>query len=62
MVLCNCSKSHGGPGRRNVPYLEHLYYCVYYYDDIYGLSYEDFIFNLKKIQQWYKFIKLHNKK
>ena len=54
MVLCYCSVSHGGPGRTNVPYLEHKYYCDWYYDDIYGLSYEEFIYYLKKIQNWYK--------
>lgn len=57
MVLCLCSKSHGGPGRNKVPYLQHLYYCEFYYDDIYGLSYHDFTYYLIKIQRIYKLYK-----
>ena len=57
MVLCFWSRAQGGLGRDKIPYLEHLYYCIWYYDDLYGLSYEDFTYYLQKIQNWYKLIK-----
>lgn len=59
MVLCYCCTSHGGPGRRNVPFPVHLFNCQL--EDI-GLGYIPDWYNLdefecdvvKPIQIWWR--------
>ena len=59
MVLCYCCKSHGGPGRNNVPKPVHIFNCVF--EDI-GLGYitdefdyDEFVDEIvKPIQGWWR--------
>jgi len=57
MVLCFCSKSHGGPGNNVVPYKEHFFYCILYGDDIYG-EYDYVMDQIRIIEGWWQKINL----